>query len=99
MATALTSLAGLTAVVTGGGSGIGAALCAQLAEAGAHVAACDVDGASTTDLQSMLEQRGLSGSGGKSTLQVSLRDAAYAEVPRNSAAAKVAKLLLQALLS
>ena len=55
------------------------------------VTACDVNGASTADLQSMLAQRGLSTTGGKGTLQVRLRDVAYAEVPRDSAAAKVAK--------
>src|SRR4051812_49330135 len=36
-------LAGQTAVVTGGGSGIGAETCAVLAGYGASVAVCDVD--------------------------------------------------------
>lgn len=38
-------LAGRTAVVTGGGTGIGAAICADLAGRGAHVVVTDLDGA------------------------------------------------------
>ena len=52
---------------------------------------CDIDGASVSDLQAMLTQRGLSTSGAKSSLQLRLRDAAYAEVPADSAAAKATK--------
>ncbi|EOD08958.1 hypothetical protein EMIHUDRAFT_248850 [Emiliania huxleyi CCMP1516] len=52
---------------------------------------CDVDGASVAELQAMLEQRGLSTSGAKTSLQLRLRDAAYAEVPEGSAAAKATK--------
>ena len=37
------TLAGRTALVTGGGSGIGAALCRALVGAGAHVVAADID--------------------------------------------------------
>ena len=36
--------AGKVAVVTGGGSGIGAALCGRFAEAGMSVVVADVDG-------------------------------------------------------
>ena len=52
---------------------------------------CDVDAASVGELQAMLEQRGLSTSGAKSSLQLRLRDAAYAELPADSAAAKATK--------
>jgi NAD(P)-dependent dehydrogenase (short-subunit alcohol dehydrogenase family) len=39
----MTDLAGRTAVVTGGGSGLGAAMCRAFAEAGMAVAALDID--------------------------------------------------------
>ncbi len=42
----LLSLPGRSAVVTGGGRGIGAAICRRLAEAGARVVVGDIDGAS-----------------------------------------------------
>ena len=53
---------------------------------------CDVDGASVGELQAMLDQRGLSTSGAKGSLQLRLRDAVYAEVPKESAAAKATKV-------
>ncbi len=44
------SLAGKTAVITGAAGGIGRALCAQFAELGASVIACDLDDAGLQDL-------------------------------------------------
>ena len=44
-----TSLSGRRALVTGGGSGIGAAIAATMRTAGAEVRTCDVDGASGSD--------------------------------------------------
>jgi 2-hydroxycyclohexanecarboxyl-CoA dehydrogenase len=52
------SLAGRTAAVTGGASGIGRAICLRLAEAGAAVAVLDVNEAGATDVA-----RGIGGIG------------------------------------
>lgn len=51
-------LAGKLAFVTGGGRGLGAAICVVLADAGAHVAVADLDGASAERVARSLEERG-----------------------------------------
>ena len=51
------SFAGKHAIVTGGGSGIGAALCRALDDAGAHVVCTDVDAAAAADVVSTLSSR------------------------------------------
>jgi NAD(P)-dependent dehydrogenase (short-subunit alcohol dehydrogenase family) len=45
---------GVTAVVTGGGSGIGRALCERIADEGARVAVVDLDGAAAREMASTL---------------------------------------------
>ena len=52
------SLAGKVVLVTGGGSGLGAALCRQLAEAGADVAVCDIHGDKAASHAQSLEGNG-----------------------------------------
>lgn len=52
------SLAGKVVLVTGGGSGLGAALCRQLAEAGADVAVCDIHGDKAASHAKSLEGNG-----------------------------------------
>lgn len=54
----LISLARAAAVVTGGGAGIGSAICDRLAEAGAAVVVVDVDAAATQDQVARLVERG-----------------------------------------
>lgn len=61
----------------------------------AYATGCDVDGASDDDLRAKLAQRGLSTSGERPTLELRLRDAAYAEVPAGSAAYQATKVLAQ----
>ncbi len=56
---ALFRLDGMVALVTGAGSGIGRHACAVLAEAGAHVAAADIDGAAAEATAAALRERGL----------------------------------------
>jgi NAD(P)-dependent dehydrogenase (short-subunit alcohol dehydrogenase family) len=51
-------LADKLAFVTGGGRGLGAAICSVLADAGAHVAVADLDGAGAERIANALEQRG-----------------------------------------
>ncbi|MEV2276339.1 SDR family oxidoreductase [Nocardiopsis sp. NPDC049922] len=66
------SFAGHTAVVTGAGSGIGRALCFELAERGARIVAVDIDGPGaerTADLSAMLTP-------GASAQRVDVTDAA-----------------------
>lgn len=52
------SLAGHTAIVTGGGHGIGAAYCAGLAERGAAVVVADLDLAAATEVADKLQASG-----------------------------------------
>jgi NAD(P)-dependent dehydrogenase (short-subunit alcohol dehydrogenase family) len=51
-------LAGKLAFVTGGGRGLGAAICTALAGAGAHVAVADLDRASAERVAGSLEEHG-----------------------------------------
>lgn len=55
----LLSLAGTVAVVTGGGAGIGAAICDRLAEAGAAIVVVDVDAAAAHGQADRLAGRGV----------------------------------------
>jgi 2-hydroxycyclohexanecarboxyl-CoA dehydrogenase len=74
------SLKGKTAVVTGGGSGIGRAICIQLARDGAAVAVWDLDGDGAMRTADMI-----AGSGGVAiacTVDVSCADAIAAAVTR-----------------
>lgn len=52
------SLAGHTAIVTGGGHGIGAAYCAALAERGAAVVVADIDSAAAAEVSEKLRAGG-----------------------------------------
>lgn len=52
------SLAGKVVLVTGGGSGLGAAICATLASAGAKVAVADIDAASSRRVADEIGQAG-----------------------------------------
>ena len=61
----LTSLAGRVAVVTGGGRGIGAAICRRLAEMGATIVVADIDEAGAADVA-----RSLPGEASSVTLDV-----------------------------
>ena len=54
----LFSLKGKLAVITGGGSGIGRAISAVFAQAGAHVAILDVDAAGAAETLAMIEAAG-----------------------------------------
>ena len=53
------SLAGKTALVTGGGSGIGRSFCRALGEAGAKVAVADIDENTAAEAAAELESRGI----------------------------------------
>ena len=57
------SLAGKTALVTGGGSGIGRSFCRALGEAGAKVAVADIDESTAAEAAAELESRGIDGQG------------------------------------
>jgi 2-deoxy-D-gluconate 3-dehydrogenase len=61
----LISLAGRTAVVTGGAAGIGAGIAYRLAEAGAAVIVADVDGAAADDTAKALVGAGFEASGAR----------------------------------
>lgn len=52
------NLAGKTVLVTGGGSGLGAAICQVLTEAGANVAICDIHGDKAVAHAKSLEGKG-----------------------------------------
>ena len=53
------SLAGKTALVTGGGSGIGRSFCRALGEAGAKVAVADIDETTAAEAAAELESQGI----------------------------------------
>ena len=65
------------AIVTGGGGGIGGAICERLASEGAHVVACDVDEARAAAVATALRQRGL------------LADARAVDITRREACARL----------
>lgn len=58
MSAAVSPLAGRSALVTGGGRGLGAALCETLAQLGVHVAVADLRGESAARLAGGLAERG-----------------------------------------
>ena len=70
------------AIVTGGGKGIGAAICRAFSEAGARVAIADLDFASADELANALRQ-----SGGNAT-------AVEVDVARSESAARMAEVVL-----
>lgn len=70
MTRGLTSLRGRSAIVTGGASGIGRALGAGLADAGAHVVLADLDGGAADEAA-----RAIGGTATAATLDVRDRDA------------------------
>jgi NAD(P)-dependent dehydrogenase (short-subunit alcohol dehydrogenase family) len=51
-------LAGRAALVTGGGTGIGRAVCLRLAQAGAHVLVADLDGSSAAATAAVIQESG-----------------------------------------
>jgi len=53
----MTDLTGRTAIVTGAAGGIGSAIARHLAESGATIAACDLDGAAAEELANALGDR------------------------------------------
>ena len=57
------SLAGKTALVTGGGSGIGRSFCRALGEAGAKVAVVDIDETTAAEAAAELESQGITAIG------------------------------------
>ena len=71
----MTSFGGRHALVTGAGSGIGAALCRALADAGANVLCTDIDGAAAERTAASLTKPG-------SALQLDVTDAADGAVHR-----------------
>jgi NAD(P)-dependent dehydrogenase (short-subunit alcohol dehydrogenase family) len=69
------SLEGKWVLVTGGGRGLGAAICGELAKSGAHVVAADLDGGSARRVAESIGSAG----GKASALQLDVTDAAQVE--------------------
>lgn len=81
------SYAGKIAIVTGGGSGIGAALSAALVDAGAHVVLADLDGAAAEKVAV-----GLTGHGSARAVELDVTDAAAVQSLVDAVAAEHGRL-------